>query len=91
MKGRLFHTLILRRMCNYKAAGARRGFSHDPKKNVLMNTSMRSIRQGMRVERKAGGSYCQGVRVRCDAFPPCKTMTSQQCDCSLGMVNLDQH
>lgn len=28
----LFHTLILRRMCNYTAAGGRCGFSRDKKK-----------------------------------------------------------
>lgn len=40
-----FHTLILRRMCNYTAAGGQCGFSRDQKKKkkkALMNMSMRS-------------------------------------------------
>lgn len=40
-----FHTLILRRMCNYTAAGGWCGFSRDQKKKkkkALMNMSMRS-------------------------------------------------
>lgn len=32
--GVLFHTLILRRMCNYTAEGGRRGLGRDGKQNV---------------------------------------------------------